>query len=268
MVNDYDCKILYYPGKANVVADALSRKRDESQKGMLSQHLVRDFAKLNLEVVTTPETEAIISALVVRPMLQNIIIMAQTKDGFLEKMRNNMVTKDVEGFSILSDGTLVYKGRICVPKDEVLRTEILDKAHRSVYVAHPGSTKMHRDLKRRFWWRGMKGFIAKYVERCLACHQRPSGLLKPLEISEWKWEHFTIDFVVRHHRTMKGNDAVWVIVDRLTKSSHFVPICMTYTTEQFTQLYVREIVCLHGVPTFIISDRDPSFTSKFWESLH
>lgn len=120
----------------------------------------------------------------------------------------------------------------------------------------------------------MKRSIARYVERCLSCqkvkaeHQRPSGLLNPLKIPKWKWEHITMDFVVRLPKTVRGNDAKWVIVDRLTKSSHFLPVKMTYKMEQFAQLYVREIVRLHGVPVSIVSDRDLRFTSNFWKSLH
>ncbi|KAL5542399.1 hypothetical protein UlMin_010109 [Ulmus minor] len=116
----------------------------------------------------------------------------------------------------------------------------------------------------------MKKDVANYVAKCLVCqkikaeHQRPAGVLQPIEIPEWKWEQISMDFVVGLPKTTNGYDAVWVIVDRLTKSVHFLPIKITYSLEQLADLYVKEIVRLHGVPTSIISDRDSRFTSAFW----
>ena len=132
---------------------------------------------------------------------------------------------------------------------------------------------MYRDLKRSYWWNGMKKDIAVFVAQCLVCqqikaeHQRPAGLLQKIEIPEWKWEHITMDFVVGLPRTRKGHDAIWVIVDRLTKSAHFLPIRRTDSLDQLAELYCREITRLHGIPLSIISDRDPRFTSRFWRSL-
>ena len=114
----------------------------------------------------------------------------------------------------------------------------------------------------------MKHDIAKFVEQCLIYQQvkiepqRPSGLLKPLVIPEWKWEHISMDFVVGLSRSQQGNDAIWVVVDRLTKSAHFLPIRQTHSLEKLAELYVNEIVRLHGVPVSIVSDRDPRFTSS------
>ncbi|XP_042051304.1 uncharacterized protein LOC121796544, partial [Salvia splendens] len=164
-------------------------------------------------------------------------------------------------------------GRLCVPKDEGLRMEIMREAHETPYAAHPGSTKMYQDLKRQFWWNGMKKHVAAFVERCLACqqvkalHQRPYGKLQPLEIPEWKWEHIAMDFVVGLPKSQRGNTVIWVIIDRLTKSAHFVPVRATYGSDQLAKVYVREIIRLHGVPATITSDRDAKFTSRFWTSL-
>ena len=119
----------------------------------------------------------------------------------------------------------------------------------------------------------MKKEIAQFVQKCLVCqqvkveHQKPSGLLQPLEIPEWKWEHITMDFVSRLPRSQKGHDAIWVIVDRLTKSAHFLPINMRYSLEKLAQLYMNEIVRLHGIPVSIISDRNLRFVSRFWQQL-
>ena len=98
-------------------------------------------------------------------------------------------------------------------------------------------------------------------------HQKPAGLLQPLEVAEWKWEHVTMDFVTHFQRTPWRHDAVWMIVDRLTKSAHSLAVQMTFTLEEFSWLYIREIVRLHGVPVSIVSDRDPRFTTHFWKSF-
>ena len=132
---------------------------------------------------------------------------------------------------------------------------------------------MYQDLKQRYWWPGMKRDVVDFVSKCLTCqqikaeHQRPAGLLQPLEIPEWKWEQVTMDFVSGLPKTVRGCDSIWVIVDRLTKSAHFLPVRVTYTLDKLAEIYVREIVRLHGVPKSIVSDRDSRFTSKFWKSL-
>ncbi|KAL5556863.1 hypothetical protein UlMin_039099 [Ulmus minor] len=160
LVKDYDCTINYHPGKANVVADALSRKSSSSVASLqlVQKPLLGDIQRLGLEIV---------------------------------------------------------------PRG---------------------------DFK--------------------AEHQRPSGLLQPLMIPEWKWEHISMDFVMGLPKTLKGYNSIWVIVDRLTKSAHFLPVKNTYKMEQYAKLYVQEIVRLHGIPLSIVSDRDPKFTSTFWKSLH
>ena len=119
----------------------------------------------------------------------------------------------------------------------------------------------------------MKREVAEFVARCLICqqvkaeHQRPAGLLQPLPIPEWKWEHITMDFVSGLPRTQRGHDCIWVIVDRLTKSAHFLPTRVTYGFDKLAQLYVNEIIKLLGAPVSIVSDRDPKLTSRFWPSL-
>lgn len=177
-------------------------------------------------------------------------------------------------YEVKADGCLYYKGRLCVPDDGELKASILKEAHTSVYAMHPGSTKMYHDLKLQYWWPGMKKDIADYVTKCLTCqqvkaeHQVPSGLLQPIRIPEWKWDRVTMDFVSGLPLTQKKHDAVWVIVDRLTKSAHFLPVRTDYSLEKLAELYISEIVRLHGIPLSIISDRDPRFTSRFWKKLH
>ena len=115
----------------------------------------------------------------------------------------------------------------------------------------------------------MKKDVAEFVARCLTCqqvkaeHQRPARLLQPLHVLEWKWEHVTMDFVTGLPRSPRGHDTVWVVVDRLTKMTHFLPIRVTDSVEALCLIYIQEIVRLHGVPISIISDRDPRFTARF-----
>ncbi|GJY04123.1 putative reverse transcriptase domain-containing protein [Tanacetum coccineum] len=122
-------------------------------------------------------------------------------------------------------------------------------------------------------WLNMKADIATYVSKCLTCakvkaeHQKPSGLLQQPEIPVWKWERITMDFITKLPRTPSGYDSIWFIVDRLTKSTHFILMNEKYKMEKLTRLYLKEIVCRHGVPVSIISDRDPRFASRFWSSL-
>ena len=98
-------------------------------------------------------------------------------------------------------------------------------------------------------------------------HQKPAGLLQTLEVAEWKWEHVTMDFVTHLLQTPQRHDAVWVIVDRLTKSAHFLAVRMTFTLKRFYRLYIREIVRLNGVPVSIVSNRDPRFMMHFWKGF-
>ncbi|GJW77765.1 putative reverse transcriptase domain-containing protein [Tanacetum coccineum] len=126
---------------------------------------------------------------------------------------------------------------------------------------------MYQDLKMLYWWPNIKANIATYVSKCLTCakveaeHQRSSGLLQQPKIPEWKWEHITMDFVMGLPRTSSGYDSIWVIVDRLTKSAYFLRMKKTDSIEKLTRQYLKEVVCMHGVPLSIILDRDSRFAS-------
>jgi hypothetical protein len=169
---------------------------------------------------------------------------------------------------------LWYKGMICIPNVKELKAKILREAHESAYSIHPRGNKMYHDLKATYWWYGIKRDVAEYVTLCDTCqrvkveHQRPAGLLHPLQVPEWKLEEIAMDFIVGLPRTQSGYDSIRVIVDRLTKVAHFIPIKTTYSESQLKELYISRIVCLHGVPKKIVSDRGTHFTSKFWERLH
>nr|GEX79969.1 reverse transcriptase domain-containing protein [Tanacetum cinerariifolium] len=130
-----------------------------------------------------------------------------------------------------------------------------------------------KDQKKLYWWPNMKAIIAEYVGKCLTCSrvkaecQKPSGLLIQPEIPTWKWERIMMDFVTKLPRTLNEHDTIWVILDRLTKSAHFIPTRETDSIETLTRLNIKEIVSCHGVPISIISDHESHFTSKFWQSM-
>nr|GEW55483.1 putative reverse transcriptase domain-containing protein [Tanacetum cinerariifolium] len=209
LLSDYECEIKYHLGKANVVADALSR---------------------------------------------------------IERLKPRRVCG-------MDDGGIYFFDRIWIPSVSGVRKLIMDETHTSRYSIHPGTYKMHYDLRDLYWRPGMKRDIAEYISRCLTCskvkaeHQKPSGLLQQPEIPEWKWEKITIDLVTKLPRSNDGYDAIWVIVDRLTKSAHFLPIREDYKTNKLAKIYINKIVARHGVPVSIISDRDGRFASHLWQAL-
>jgi hypothetical protein len=146
-------------------------------------------------------------------------------------------------------------------------------AHHSLYTVHPRGTKMYRDVNGSYWWNNMKKDIAKFVEQYSTCqqvkagHQRPAGRLKPLLIPTWKWDEIAMDFILGLPKTPTREDSIWIVVDRLTKSAHFIPIKVKDPMNKLARLYVQNIIRLHGVPSAIILDRDSYFTSRFWQSL-
>nr|GEX68920.1 putative reverse transcriptase domain-containing protein [Tanacetum cinerariifolium] len=177
LLSDYECEIPYHPGKANVVADALSRK--EWNKPLRVHALVLTIGNL--------------------------------------------------------------------------RELIMHESHKSKYSIRPESGKMYQDLKKLYWWSNIKAEIATYVSKCLTCAKvkaecpKPSGLLVQPMIPVWKWENITMDFVTKLPKTSTGQDTIWVIVDRLTKSAHFLPMKETDSMEKLTRRYLKEVVSGHGV---------------------
>ena len=271
LVKDYDIDIRYHPGKANKVADALSRKSSSSLMSIQSliEPLQKELVEAGIELITGS-----LAALTFQPTILDGMKERQEGDASLLRTRNEVLEEKESDFNISDEGILYRKNRLCIPNDDKLKEQIMKEAHETPYSVHPGATKMYQDLKESFWWPRMKNDVATFVSKCLTCqrvkaeHQRPGGELQKISIPEWKWDQVTMDFVVGLPRTSSGNDAIWVIVDRLTKSAHFIAIKLSFSVEQLAELYVAQIVRYHGIPKAIISDRDGRFTSKFWRSVH
>jgi hypothetical protein len=233
--------------------------------------LFDELRKLNLEVIS-PSTLKFIS---VEPTLQEQIIMAQMGDKGVQVIKE-MLEQKVDKYKCFcqdSKGVLWFEDRLVVPKNPELRQKILDEAHLSKFSMHPGSNKMYHDLRSLYWWTRMKSEIAKYVSECDTCqrikasHLKVAGTLQPLPIPSWKWEDLSMDFIVGLPNTSRHHDSIWVIVDRLTKTTHFLPIHTTHKTEKYADIYIDQIVRLHGVPRTILSDRGALFVACFWEQL-
>ncbi|WVZ64048.1 hypothetical protein U9M48_013625 [Paspalum notatum var. saurae] len=181
-------------------------------------------------------------SLIIEPTIKEQIIAAQKQDKSMAYIREGINEEKRACFTLDDQGVLWFKGRLVVPRDMELRKKILDEAHTSMFTIHPGSNKMYQDLKQKFWWTRMKREIAKYVSEC-------------------DWEDIHMDFIVGLPRTQKGYDSIWVIIDRLTKSAHFIPVKTIYHAKTYAELYIAGIVSLHGVP------RGSLFVSRFWEHL-
>ncbi|KAL0458139.1 UNVERIFIED_CONTAM: RNA-directed DNA polymerase [Sesamum latifolium] len=215
LLKDYDCTIDFHPGKANVVADALSRKSSSTlaNLGSHNQTLLLEMRSMNTKL-EVDQVARLLAALQLKPDFVDQIKEAQTRDPLLLRMLERMKQDKKPNFSIRADGVIVNGERVCVPDVDGLREEILREAHNAPYAMHPGT-------------------------QVKAEHQAPAGKLRPLSIPEY----------------------------RLTKSAHFLPIRQGDSLDKLAELYVAEIVRLHGVPVSIVSDRDPRFTSRFWGSL-
>ncbi|GJV89756.1 putative reverse transcriptase domain-containing protein [Tanacetum coccineum] len=261
LLSDYDCDIRYHPGKANVVADALSRK--EREPPLRVRALVMTISLDLPKQILNAQTEAR------KP--ENI--KNEDVGGMLIENAKYPEAIRTEKLEPRTDGTLCLNGRSWLPCYGDLRTVIMHESHKSKYSIHPGSEKMYQDVKKLYWWPNMKADIATYVSKCLTCakvkaeHQRQSGLLVQPEIPQWKWDNITMDFVTKLPKSSQGYDTIWVIVDRLTKSAIFIPMKETDPLEKLARMYLKEVVTRHGIPVSIICDRDPRFASNFWRSL-
>jgi hypothetical protein len=168
-----------------------------------------------------------------------------------------------------ADGLLLYKNRVYIPNVQELKLAILKEMHNIMNVRHPGYQKTVAAVKIHYIWPGMKKEIVEYIARCMECqkvkaeHRHPVGLLQPLPIPEWKWEVVIMDFIIGLPRTSKQHNSIMVVVDKITKAAHFIPLKTTHKATDVVDIFLNKVAHLHGIPKTIVSDRDPKFTSNF-----
>jgi hypothetical protein len=228
-------EIHYHPRKANIVVDALNRKEHCNHIALI-------------------------------PTIKEEIITMQKADIGMGHIRRRLQLGEVKCFREDVDGVLRFKNHIVVRKDFELCRKIMDEAHFSRYSIHSEMNKMYQDLKKNFWWTRMKREITKYVAKCDTCrrvkadHLKPARNLQPWYIPEWKWKDICMDFIVSLPRTSLGYDSIWFIVDCLTKSAHFIPVCTRYRARHYTKLYITNIVSNHGISKTSSLTEDPSLS--------
>ncbi|MCH87507.1 hypothetical protein A2U01_0008378, partial [Trifolium medium] len=236
----YDFEIIYKQGKLNRGADALSRINEGAD---LSQ--MTSFAQWDQSQQVQIENGA-------DERLQDIIKQLQqdpnAKQGYECKQ-----------------GVLFYEGRLVLSNKSQLIPTLLKEFHASPQGGHSGFYKTYRRLAANVYW-------LDFVKSCDVCQRQkylassPGGLLQPLPVPQQIWEDISIDFITGLPKS-KGFEAIWVVVDRLSKYSHFIPLKHPYTAKSFAEIFCKEVVRLHGVPSTIVSDRDPIFMSCFWKEL-
>jgi hypothetical protein len=221
--------------------------------------MCNELRKMRIKVIPS----GTLSHISIEPTLLDQIVMAQLSDKGVQIIKENLHQK-VEKYKCFCQdrkGILWFEDRLVVPKNRELKKRILDEAHLSKFSMHPGSTKMYHVLKPQYWWTRMKREIAQYVSKCDTCqrikasHLKSAGTLQPLSIPSCKWDDINMDFIVGLPNTSRHHDSIWVIVDRLTKVARFPPVHTTDKAHKYAELYIDRIVCLHGLPRTIVSDR-------------
>jgi hypothetical protein len=238
-VQAFDFDLEYVKGKKNIVADALSRRPAACSLMEISadwkSHLLVEYSKNKFA--------------------------CEVMDGQIQDDRYRII-----------DDVIFYKDRIYLVSDSGLKKKILTAVHDSPLASHQGFFKTYREIRERFSWKGLKQDVMRHVGECVTCQQNksehalPAGLLQPLPIPKQKWESISMDFITGLPK-VQGKDCICVVVDRLTKFTHFYAIPTEYSVVQVAELFFREVFRLHGLPKNIVSDRDSRFIGTFWREL-
>jgi hypothetical protein len=243
----YDFEIVYKQGKLNKGADALSRVYEAGELNALQSQI--------------------------RWLQEEQVRIENQNDEKLHKIITE-VQQDPEkwpGYEY-KHGVLLYEGRLVLSAQSLMIPTLLEEFHSTPQGGHSGFYKTYRRLAANVYWIGMKNAVQEFVRKCDVCQRQkymatsPGGLLQPLPIPNQVWEDVSMDFITGLPKS-KGYDAVLVVVDRLSKYVHFIPLKHPYTAKSIAEIFCKEVVRLHGVPLSIVSDRDPVFISNFWQEL-
>jgi transposase InsO family protein len=283
-LSEYYFTIMYRTGKSNGKADALTRRDDEvkAQDGVKTEYRTRAFlSEDQIDPRVLQDLGIEINPLELAPLeddhleestsLVDQILQANRSASSLDALRTQATSADAGEFS-LEDGLLFYSGRLVIPRTGELITSLIQEAHTQVSTAHPGAEKTYHLLRPRYYWKGMRADIKRYIRNCHACKRshpprdKTPGLLHPLPIPDRPWQHITMDFKSQP-KDKHGYDCVWVVIDRLSKQAVSVPCHKTINAEQMAQLFITHIYRYFGPPESIVSDRGPQFISAFWNSF-
>jgi hypothetical protein len=182
----------------------------------------------------------------------------QVKEGLQQKPPN----QNFDGYRMTKEGLMIYKDRLCILDAKELKKLILDEMPKKPYSRHPGYQKTIIVVRKQYFWPRMKNEIVDYIASCLEFqrvkeeHKHPTCLLQPLPITEWKWEVINMEFITGLSKTIKQHNVIMVVVDKLSKDAHFIPINSTFKVVNIAEIFMKEIFILHVMPTTIISERD------------
>jgi hypothetical protein len=240
----YDYEIVYRPGRENSAADALSRRADSPILHHLHMPTVNIWADIR---------------------------KAYAGDSYIQSLPD-MTTMPQDGPYAWRNELLYFKGRVVIPSQADLRSQLLHEMHDTKIGGHSGVLRTFKKLSQQFYWPKMYQAVQDYVKKCDTCQRvksetlSPAGLLQPLPIPFQVWDDITLDFI-EGLPTSHVKDTIFVVVDRLSKSAHFISLTHPFTAKIVAERFVEGVVKLHGLPKTIISDRDPIFISKFWQEF-
>ena len=287
MIANFDFDIEYIEGPTNAVADGLSRRPDHQHSSALLP-TGDTIATIKLGPGRTRCTQSSSELLLcsifkaastslnhVRAEPSTLVadLLTATKTDARYQMELARGPRSRTDPLQVKTGRLFYHDRMYVPDDSALKVRILAECHDSSIGGHLGKDKTMEQVKRRFYWPGMDEFIHRYVTSCDECQrnkpsqQSPMGLSMPLEIPLHPWQQVSMDLIVALPRSRSGKDAIVVFVCKLTKMVHYVATTTNVTAPELADIFLREVVRLHGVPESILSDRDPRFTAHFWRAF-